>query len=275
MQRSTTFSNIVVFWKMSKCWNVDFLCNLRLMSDMNTPLARSAAKAPSRTLAETTYVALKEDILTGAALPGKSLLTRELTERYGCGISPLREALAKLVAEGLLEAVSHRGVRVPLPTVEDLNDIYRIRTALEREALVLAMQHGDDHWEGQILSAAHRLATAPLPEDPADGAALRDWEARHRAFHTCLIAAAPAPRLKRLIAQMVDQTERYRALRLAHFAPKNIDNFVQEHNTLRDAVIARDPAAADLLAAHFESSRGFVQAYLEASLTAPTGVSES
>lgn len=229
---------------------------------MNTD-TRSAKKPAARTVAETTYGALKEDVLIGVMLPGQSLLTRELTERYGCGISPLREALARLVAEGLLEAASHRGVRVPLPTVEDLNDIYRIRIALEREALVLAMKHGDDHWEGQILSAAHRLAHAPLPEAPASGAALRDWEARHRAFHTSLIAAAPAPRLLRLIGQMVDQTERYRALRLTQFTKDNIADFVAEHNALRDAVIARDSAAPDLLAAHFESSRQFVAAFLQ------------
>ena len=237
------------------------------MSDMNSSASTPAQTIPPRTVAEATYVALKEDILSGAVLPGRSLLTRELIERYGCGISPIREALAKLVAEGLLEAASHKGVRVPLPTVEDLNDIYRIRIALEREALVLAMQHGDDHWEGQILSAAHRLANAPLPDDPHDAAALRDWEIRHRAFHNSLIAAAPAPRLKRLIAQMVDQTERYRALRLAHFGPKDISSFIREHDLLRDAIIARDPGAPDLLAAHFESSRDFVQTYLENSRT--------
>ncbi|QPM90254.1 FCD domain-containing protein [Pseudooceanicola algae] len=223
---------------------------------------RNGDRPAARTIAETTYGALKEDVLTGVMLPGQSLLTRELTERYGCGISPLREALARLVAEGLLEAVRHRGVRVPLPTVEDLNDIYRIRIALEREALMLAMAHGDDHWEGQILSAAHRLAHAPLPDSPASGPALRDWEARHRAFHSSLIAAAPAPRLLRLIGQMVDQTERYRALRLTQFTADNIAGFVAEHDALRDAVIARDPAAPEMLAEHFESSRRFVEAYL-------------
>ncbi len=249
--------------------NVDLAEDMRLMSNMNNfqtppdaPGFKTADRPASKTVAETTYAAMKEDILSGALLPGKSLLTRELIDRYSCGISPIREALARLVAEGFLEAASHRGVRIPMPNIEDLNDIYRIRIALEREALVLAMEHGDDHWEGQILSAAHRLANAPLPDRPEDSAALRDWEKRHRAFHTSLIAAAPAPRLKRLIEQMVDQTERYRALRLAHFVPSDIEDFVAEHNSLRDAVIARDSAAPDLMAAHFESSRRFVAGYL-------------
>jgi len=231
---------------------------------MSNDQTLSASSAPARTLAEAVYSALKEDILSGILLPGKALLTRELTERYGCGISPLREALAKLVAEGILDASSHRGVRVPLPTLEDLNDVYRIRIALECEALTLAMQHGDDHWEGAVLSAAHRLERAPMPSVPAEGLQLRDWEARHRAFHSALIAAAPAPRLLRLVDQMVDQTERYRALRLAHYDPARIGSFVQEHAELRDAVIARDPAATRMLADHLDHSRSFVAQFLAA-----------
>src|SRR6185503_16934258 len=99
-----------------------------------------------RTLAEQTYQALKGDLLAGAFAPGSALLTRELLVRYGCGISPLREATARLVGEDLLAASGHRGVRVPLPSVSDLNELYRIRTLLECEALALAIEHGDDAW---------------------------------------------------------------------------------------------------------------------------------
>lgn len=228
--------------------------------------------ASSRTITDATYAALKDDIVSGAVAPGRALLTRELIERYGCGISPLREALARLVSEGLLEASSHRGVKVPVPTLEDLNDIYRIRIALECEALTLAMKHGDDHWEASIVAAVHRLMRMPLPDGEASAAAFRDWEARHRSFHISLIAAAPAPRLLRLVGQMMDQTERYRALRLAYFDRSNVEKFVDEHVTLKDAVIARDPRAPSLLADHLEQSRRFVAAYLE---SFPFGHSEA
>lgn len=77
--------------------------------------------AAGRTLAEQVYETLKGDLLAGAFAPGSALLTRELLARYGCGISPLREAIARLVGEGLLAASGHRGVRMPLPSVADLN----------------------------------------------------------------------------------------------------------------------------------------------------------
>ena len=222
----------------------------------------AARGAPGRTVAEHVYAQIKADLLTGAFTPGAALLTRELLARYGCGISPLREALARLAGEGLLVASGHRGVRVPLPSCADLNDIYRIRILLECEALELAMQHGDDHWEAAALAACHRLERAPLPgagsqEDRA--ARAMEWEARHRAFHTALVAAAPAPRLLRLVEQMVEQTERYRALRLLR-SPSDLllRDIGAEHRALLNAALARAPRATDLLRDHLTRTWTFV-----------------
>lgn len=222
------------------------------------------APTPGRTLAEQVYEAVKADLLSGGLLPGSALLTRDLLERYGCGVSPLREALARLVGEGMLEASGHRGVRAPLPSASDVEDIYRIRIALEREALELAMAHGDDTWEGAILAAGHRLEKAPLPDYGVDKtAAVGEWEKRHRAFHASLIAAAPAPRLLRLIDQMTDQTERYRALRLARGDPGQLGrNIITEHRLLMEAVLRRDKDAPHLLAEHFGRTRDAVIAQL-------------
>lgn len=215
---------------------------------------------PARTVAEQVYERIKFDLVAGVFAPGTALLTRELLARYGCGISPLREALARLVGEGFLTASGHRGVRVPLPSIEDLEDVYRIRILLECEALALAMKHGDDIWEANAIAACHRLERAPLPtdNDRAQETA-SEWESRHRAFHAALVAAAPAPRLLRLVGQMVDQTERYRALRLLRSPSELLKrNIVAEHRSLLDATLARSPQAVDLLRDHLTRTRDFV-----------------
>ncbi len=215
-----------------------------------------------RTVAAQIYEQLKTDILAGAFVPGAALLTRELLARYGCGISPLREALARLVGEGFLVASGHRGVRVPLPSCADLDDIYRIRILLECEAFSLAMAHGDDRWEAAALAACHRLERAPLPgSGPDEERATRalEWETRHRAFHAALVAAAPAPRLLHLVEQMVEQTERYRALRLLHSpAATLIRDVTAEHRALINAALERDPRACELLRAHLTRTWTFV-----------------
>ena len=226
---------------------------------------------PSRTLSGQIYDAIKQDILRGALAPGSALLTRDLLERYGCGISPLREALARLVGEDLLAASDHRGVRVPLPSVSDVRDVYRIRIALEREALALAISHGDDAWEASILAAGHLLEKTPIPDaGRSDSVAVEAWEARHRAFHTSLIASAPAPRLLRLIGQMVDHTERYRMLRLKHVDRSSLSrSVVDEHRELKQAVVARDLACLDLLTAHFQRTCDIVVAILQSTDPSP------
>jgi GntR family transcriptional regulator, carbon starvation induced regulator len=229
------------------------------------------APAPSRTLSGQVYDAIKQDILRGALVPGSALLTRDLLDRYSCGISPLREALARLVGEDLLAASDHRGVRVPLPSVSDVRDVYRIRIALEREALALAIAQGDDAWEASILAAGHLLEKTPVPDaGRSDSPAVEAWEARHRAFHTSLIAAAPAPRLLRLIGQMVDHTERYRVLRLRHVDRSSLSrSVVDEHRDLKQAVVARDRACLDLLAAHFQCTCDIVVTILQSAEHSP------
>jgi len=221
-------------------------------------------QSASRTVAEQTYDTLKGDLLSGVFAPGSALLTRELLARYGCGISPLREAIARLVGEGMLTASGHRGVRVPLPSVSDLDELYRIRTLLECDALKLAMERGDDQWEGQIVAACHRLERAALPEPAAErSATVIEWEKRHRAFHEALIVAADAPRLLRIIEQLVDQTERYRAIRLTKVDNMQLARDVSaEHRALADAVIARDGQALTLLADHLDRARIFVASVL-------------
>lgn len=224
--------------------------------------ATLAASLPGSTVAEQVHGQLKADLLSGVFAAGASLLTRELLARYGCGISPLREALARLVGEGFLVASGHRGVRVPLPSRADLDDVYRIRILLECEALELAMMHGDDHWEAAALAACHRLERAPLPgTGPKAERAARaaEWETRHRAFHAALVAAAPAPRLLRLVEQMVEQTERYRALRL--FRSRSdllMRDIAAEHRALLDASLDRSPRAIPLLREHLTKTWTFV-----------------
>jgi GntR family transcriptional regulator, carbon starvation induced regulator len=153
-------------------------------------------------------------------------------------------------------------VRVPVPSAADLDELYRIRTLLECEALTLAIEHGDDLWESQIIAACYRLERAPLPqarERAERGTTVVEWETRHRDFHAALIAAAPAPRLIKLIDQMVDQTERYRAIRLVQGDnTRLVRDVAAEHRALCDATVARDKRAVTLLAEHLERTRRFV-----------------
>jgi DNA-binding GntR family transcriptional regulator len=79
------------------------------------------------------------------------------------------------------------------------------------------------------------------------------WESRHRAFHHALVAGCGSPWLLRLHAQLVEQSERYRKIRILHHQEQGaqVRNVNAEHQAVMDAVLRRDAAqAVDLMNRH-------------------------
>src|ERR1700712_5744202 len=109
------------------------------------------------TLSERAATLVEQDILAGLLAPGARLGIVDLVQRYDIGATPLREGLSRLVSRGLIVGIGQRGFRVADVSREDLEDITRIRTVIEIEALRLSMHHGDDAWEAGILSALHQM----------------------------------------------------------------------------------------------------------------------
>src|SRR5436853_3348162 len=109
------------------------------------------------TLTEQAIARIRRDVLVGRLGPASKLRIRELSERYAMGVTPIREALSKLGAEGLVLPISNRGFAVPKLSPEDLADITVARCTVEAEALRRAMTRGDAAWERGIKSALGAL----------------------------------------------------------------------------------------------------------------------
>jgi DNA-binding GntR family transcriptional regulator len=202
--------------------------------------------ANARTLANQAQDLLRRDILSGTLSPGERLRTKELQARYGLGLSPLRESLQRLSAEGMVVNDAQRGFAVAPVSVAELRDLTVARTALESTMLPMAMQLGGADWEGDIVAAFHRLSRTPLPNDPAAMADASLWELRHRSFHHALVAGCGSPWLLRLHGQLVDQSERYRKIRILHHleSQAQVRDVNAEHQAVMEAVLRRDAAQA-------------------------------
>jgi len=144
--------------------------------------ARSTVEASRQTLAEITSERIRDDIITGKFRPGERLLLTALCARYGVSMSPLREALAGLAAEQFIVFEGRHGFRVDTMSEEDLNDLTETRKLIEADLLRLALFHGDEIWESQVIAAFHQLAHTERRiietgerGDPA-------WEIRNAAF---------------------------------------------------------------------------------------------
>ena len=214
-------------------------------------------RADADTLAERAAQRIEADILKGALAPDSRLGVVETAARYGVGATPLREALSRLAARGLVNAIGKRGFRVKSVSREDLADIVRIRTVVEREALRLSMAAGDGAWEGKIVAALHQLKryVAHDPRGPGEGEPT--FDALHKRFHVSLIAGCGSPRLLAACSALYDETYRYRRLVMATFA--SFEEFVRSHELLAESTIARSRERAEaLLEAHIASTLALV-----------------
>ncbi len=185
---------------------------------------------------------LRTAIMTGALAPGTQLTEADLAAQFAVSRGPLREAMQRLVQEGLLRSELHRGLFVIDLTAEDVSDIYLARTAVERAAL------------SRILGSATLRAAAVelLSEVQADMAAASDQDALSDAdlrFHEALVAASGSKRLVRMAQTLLIETRM--CLAALQRTYRGVEERVEEHRQIVDAIRAGDePLALRLLDAH-------------------------
>jgi DNA-binding GntR family transcriptional regulator len=209
------------------------------------------------TLSERAATLLEQDILAGRLAPGARLGIVDLVQRYEIGATPLREGLSRLMSRGLIVGIGQRGFRVAEVSHEDLADITCMRTAVEKEAVRLAIIHGDDAWEAGIVSALHQMRRhiERTGNEFREGAA--DFDRLHKGFHAALLAACGSGRMLGAHSDLYDQAYRYRRVMM-----RAIDSgagFIRSHQMLADRVLARDvPGAQTMLEEHLHSTINFV-----------------
>jgi DNA-binding GntR family transcriptional regulator len=215
-------------------------------------IARSEEPEEQETLlVDLAWRRLHDDIVSGRLAPDTKLRVSKLRETYGIGASPLREALSRLAADGFVHSIERRGFVVAPVSLAEFRDLTNVRKLLEREALNLSLQHGDDTWESQVIAAFHRLAKAQERFDPKDPETLAYWEEVNREFHETLVAACPSPWVLQLRRTVYGFAERYR--RICQTVTTISRNVHAEHEEIKNAALARDSATlAALIDEHLE-----------------------
>ena len=231
-----------------------------------TPTDKPEADVP---LAERAYRNLRQAIVRCEFEPGRRLRVEELSRQYDLSSSPLREALSRLAAQGLVRSMENRGFHVAPITVEGIADLTRVRLLVECEALRDAMAHGTDRWESGMVAAAHGLSL--IEQRLGDGPLLlnEEWSLRHREFHLAMYAGGTSPLLLELVESLFDNAERYRQFSARYRKVERRKS--AEHQRLLAAVLARgEEKALGLLRQHICSTeRNVTQAMLSMPTQAP------
>lgn len=192
---------------------------------------------------------LREAIMSGALAQGDQLGEADLAARFGVSRGPLREAMQRLVQEGLLTSVRHRGLFVIELTATDIHDIYAARMAVEGAAVRMIVR---DRRPGAVANLDKAVTRMSAAAKRRDHAALSRSDL---AFHEVLVAEAGSPRLQRMASTLLVETRMcISALPSKYRAPLEL---ATEHENIVDAVRhARTGHALELLHAHMQDAVG-------------------
>lgn len=210
-----------------------------------------------RNLSEQAHDRIRRDILNGELFPGDKMQIEAISERYGIGIAPVREALNRLSSEGLVERKSQRGFFVAEISMAALEELVKTRIWLETLALRESILNHDDAWEEQLVLAYHRLARTQRRLPAETGRELsEEWELRHKEFHLLLLDRCGSSWLLGFCSTMMDQAVRYRSLSMnVHPSLLRREGAAAEHEALLNAAIDRDAeTACQLLADHYRTT---------------------
>jgi DNA-binding GntR family transcriptional regulator len=215
--------------------------------------AVTSRTATSRALtsSERTLGAVRELILRGEFATGSRLGEVELAERLGVSRTPVREALTRLAAEGLVEITPNRGARVSRWTVAELEDVFDLRAALEPRLTARAVPQAgaDDITALDELAAAMLAVGTPGPD--------QDLEALvplNREFHGLLVTLADHPAMASALAGAVHAPI---VLRNFHtYDDASLRRSLAHHVEIVAAIRAGDPAwARAVMTAHIHNAR--------------------
>jgi DNA-binding GntR family transcriptional regulator len=201
------------------------------------------APVENLTLWQRVYDHLRAEILAGRLGPGTELAEVALSELLGVSRGPLREAIGRLAAEGLVTVRPRRGAVVRSLSKQEFVELYQVREALEMLAVRLAVPHLGDEGVAEL----ERLVAAMTAH--AERADVTEFFEANSAFHLRLVEAAGNAKLRELYEQLLAQLGRYRLRSLT--LRGNLERSVAEHAAILRAIKRGDAdRAAHLMSEH-------------------------
>lgn len=180
---------------------------------------------------------LRDLIFNGELAAGSDHLETELAARLNMSRTPIREALLALEGQGLLEMRPRKGVRILALSPHDMAEIYEVLTALESVAARDAAKAGyGDHELQGLANAIDQMDSALEAGD------LRAWADADDQFHTELVRLGGNSRIRSVVAMMVDQVRRARAMTL--FMREKPHKSNHDHRQVMEAIRNGNPEVA-------------------------------
>jgi len=232
-------------------------------------MSQKAAPRKARASSGSVYERLRAQILSLEFMPGSPLHEDRLSQRLGGSRTPLREALIRLSADGLVELLPNRGARVSTMALPQLQQHLEAFELLQRTATVLAAQRATPESLAEMRRRCVRFEQSCAAND-VRGMIDSNWD-----FHHAIGAACGNEYIARMYDTMLTDGLRVARLAMAYECygsedahTQHLANILREHRELIDAIEARDVSrAGELSDSHSNLARLRVSDYLARSLT--------
>ncbi|MFI6046951.1 GntR family transcriptional regulator [Nocardia sp. NPDC051321] len=213
-----------------------------------TRMAPASTSSGKQMLSEQIYTHLRDAILRGDYAPGDALKPQDLAKERGVSLAVVREALVRVVGDGLADRLHNRGFVVPAFSDRRWQDIAEARRTIEPAMLRMSIERGDIDWEARVRAAHHRLVRTPAFVPDGGEYYSEAWSEAHRLFHRTLVEGCENPVLLVTFDRLWIASELARRWS-GHRNPGR--DGAEEHRRLEAAALARDAdTAAETLTRH-------------------------
>lgn len=175
------------------------------------------------------YNALRDEIISGRIQPGERIRQENVAGIFNVSRIPVREALKRLEAQGLVQNKRHKGCIVVPISPRDLEEIYEIRATLEP----LVIEKSIEHMTSETLEEARKLCDEFSSESDSSR-----WGERNRSFHQTLYRDADRPFHLKVIDEAIDRVDA--CLRAQLLLTNGMGRAEEEHVGILQACIDRD-----------------------------------
>jgi DNA-binding GntR family transcriptional regulator len=215
---------------------------------------RRAAPALRPSSEERAYRFLREAILNGSFSAGERLREEALALDFGVSRTPVRAALQRLAADGLVEFRRFGGAVVRVPHSEEADQILMLRAVVEGLAAELAatrMSAAEVSRLDELCAAMDRLAAVEIPD-------LAELSRLNKEFHLAILEGSGNPHVRRVAENLSDLNFMLRSYR--RYSRADLQRSARHHYELAAAIRARNPTwARSVMAAHIEATRSLIR----------------
>lgn len=197
-------------------------------------------------LRDVIFETLRKSIISGDIKPGERLMEVSLAEQMGVSRTPVREAIRRLEADGLVTMIPRKGTHVSELSVKDIMDVLEVRAVLDQLATSLAAKHMQPA-QIKSLEAIHRQYVYNVERANIEGAIRKDVE-----FHDVIYAASGNPRLVAVASSLREHIYRFRVI----YMRDNLiaANVLHEHEQILEAITnAQEEEASKLAESHIRN----------------------